>query len=103
MPGFLSRWVEWFRAKPTETRALIIIIALVVAVVASPDAEDEAEEAEGHRSKHEEQDHPQRVRDLERHEQARRGQDEQAQDDRLGRGCADVANDDLDVGNGSRQ
>jgi predicted PurR-regulated permease PerM len=36
MPGFLSRWVEWFRAKPTETRALIIIIALVVAVIASP-------------------------------------------------------------------
>jgi micrococcal nuclease len=36
MPEFLSRWVEWFRAKPTETRALIIIIALVVAVIASP-------------------------------------------------------------------
>jgi outer membrane biosynthesis protein TonB len=36
MPGFLSRWVEWFRAQPTNNRALIIIIALVVAVVGSP-------------------------------------------------------------------
>jgi micrococcal nuclease len=36
MPGFLSRWLEWFRAQPTNNRALIIIIALVVAVVASP-------------------------------------------------------------------
>src|SRR5918998_5019633 len=35
-----------------------------------PDAQDEAEEAEGHGREHEEGKHPQRVRDLKRHEQA---------------------------------
>jgi hypothetical protein len=69
----------------------------------SPDAEDKAEEAEGHSCEHEERDHPQWMRDLERYEQARRAQDDQAQDDRLGRGCSDVTDDDLDRGNGSRQ
>src|SRR5215204_6298096 len=68
-----------------------------------PDAEDEAEETEGEGREHEEQDHQERVRDLKRHEQARRGQDDQAENNRLGRCCPDVTDDDLDVGDGSRQ
>src|SRR5919112_418282 len=68
-----------------------------------PDTEDEAEEAEGEGREHEEQDHQERVRDLKRHEQARRGQDDQAENDRLGRCRPDVTDDDLDVGDGSRQ
>src|SRR5215218_7627123 len=43
------------------------------------------------------------MRDLERYEQARRGQNDQGQDYRLGRGRSDVADDDLKRGNGSRQ
>ena len=34
MPQFLSRWLEWFRAQPTETRALIIAV-IVLAVIFS--------------------------------------------------------------------
>ena len=43
------------------------------------------------------------MRDLKRHEQARRGQDDQAQNDRFGRCRPDVADDDLDVGDGGGQ
>src|SRR5919112_3575804 len=68
-----------------------------------PDAQDKAEEAEGRGREHEEGEHPQRVRDLDRHKQARGTQDNEAEEDRLGRGGPDVADYDLDVGDGGRE
>jgi hypothetical protein len=36
MPQFLDRLLEWFRTRPADTRALIILAAIVAAVVTSP-------------------------------------------------------------------
>src|SRR5829696_7474897 len=41
--------------------------------------------------------------DLKWHEETRRGQDDQTQHNRLGSGCSNIADDDLERGNGSRQ
>ena len=71
--------------------------------VVRPDADDEAEQAEGHRGEQQERQHPQRMLDLERHEQPRGDQDDQAQDDRLARRRAHVAGDDLEWRHRRRQ
>ena len=47
--------------------------------------------------------HPDRMLDLERHEQPRRREDDQTQHDRLGGGGADVADDDFQIGDRRRQ
>jgi hypothetical protein len=36
VPQFLDRWLDWFRTRPADTRALIILAAIVAAVIASP-------------------------------------------------------------------
>ncbi len=43
-----------------------------------PDADDEAEQRERHRGQHEEGCHPDRMIDLQRHEEARRQQNDDA-------------------------
>src|ERR1022692_4454766 len=45
-----------------------------------PDADDEADEAERYRRQHEEEDHPERVLDAQRHEESGGRQDDQPQD-----------------------
>src|SRR5207253_5779492 len=68
-----------------------------------PDADDEADETERYRREHEKENHPQRMRDSERHEQSGGRQDDETEDDRLGRSGADVAHHDLEIGNGRRK
>ena len=61
-----------------------------------PQPDDEAEQAEGRRGQDQERQHPDRMRDLDRHEQAGGGEDDEAEDDRLGGGRADIAEHDLE-------
>ena len=68
-----------------------------------PDADDEAEQAEGHRGQHQEGQHPERMVDVQRHEQPGGREDDQAEDDRLGGGGADIAEHDLEIGDRRRQ
>jgi hypothetical protein len=70
--------------------------------IVGPDPDDEAEQAEGHRREHQENHHPDGVGDLDRHEQVRRGQDDQGENRRFGRRRADIAYDDLHRRNGRR-
>ena len=64
------------------------------------DADNEAEQAERHGREQQEGNHPERMRDAQRDEQTGRKQDDQPQDDRLGRGRADIAEHDLQVRDG---
>ena len=59
--------------------------------------------AEGHGREHEKQHHPERVCDFERHDQARRGENDQAEQRRLRRSRADVAEHDLEIRHRRRQ
>ena len=36
MPQFLSRWLDWYRTRPTGTKAVIVAFTLLAAVLASP-------------------------------------------------------------------
>src|SRR5436305_8804673 len=54
-----------------------------------PDAEDETEQAEAHRGQYEERDHPERMCDMQWHEQPGGRECDQPKDDRLGRRRAD--------------
>src|SRR5262249_2755587 len=64
----------------------------------SPDAEHEAEQPEGDGRKHEKGEHEQRMLDAERYEEAGSGENDQTDDDRLGGRGADIADDDLEIG-----
>src|SRR5688572_9574843 len=64
-----------------------------------PDADNEAEQAEGHGRQDQEGDHPERMRDLQRHEEEGGRQIDQSEDDRFGRRRADIAEHDLEHGN----
>src|SRR3954452_19040271 len=68
-----------------------------------PDADDEAEQAERHRRDDEEEGHPERMRDLQRHEQRRGRQNDEAEDDRLRRRRADIGEHDLEIRHRRRQ
>ncbi len=68
-----------------------------------PDADDEADQAECHRCQHQEADHRQWVSHLQWHEQPRRGQDDQAEQDRLAGRRAHVAQHRLDPADRGRQ
>ena len=59
--------------------------------ILAPDADDEAEQAEGRGDQDQEGGHPERVEDLDRHEEGGGGEDHQAEHDRLGRRRADIA------------
>src|SRR5581483_7897695 len=68
-----------------------------------PDADNEAEQTEGHRGEQQEFQHPDRVLDMQRHEQAGGGENDYAHDDRLAGGRADIAEHDLEIGDRRRQ
>uniref|UniRef100_A0A0N4ZJL2 LigA n=1 Tax=Parastrongyloides trichosuri TaxID=131310 RepID=A0A0N4ZJL2_PARTI len=68
-----------------------------------PDADDEAEQAEGRGDQDQEGQHPEGVQYLQRHEQGRRRQNDQAQHRRLGRRRPDIGDDDLQRTDGRRQ
>ena len=61
-----------------------------------PQPENKAEQAETDRGQQQKGEHPERMLDMQRHEQKRRRQDDQPENDRFGRRRADIAEHDLE-------
>src|ERR1043166_2528384 len=68
-----------------------------------PQTDDEAEKAERGRGEHKETDHPERMHNLDRHEQGGGRENHKPQHDRLRRPRADLADDDLERRDRRRQ